>query len=176
MTHTLSLQLEPVSTPLGQLLVVYDHQQIVRAIDWLDYEKRMYTLLHRYYKKTTIQLSTTSTKPSAIAALIHNYFDGDLYSLQSIPTAVEGTSFQKEVWSALQKIAPGHSVSYGELACSIHRPAAVRAVGLANGANPISLVIPCHRVIGQSKKLTGYAGGLNRKKWLLQHENIPFVL
>lgn len=174
MTKTLSLQLEQVPTPLGQLLVIYDDQYVVRAIDWIDYEDRMHTLLRRQYKKTSIQLSTTS-RSSAVSTHIHDYFDGDFSSLQRIPTAVGGTEFQREVWSALQHIEPGQSLSYGELALAIHRPTAVRAVGLANGANPISLVIPCHRVIGQTRKLTGYAGGLHRKKWLLQHENIPFI-
>ena len=81
-----------------------------------------------------------------------------------------GTPFQKTVWKTLRKIECGHTISYAELARRIGRPSAVRAVGLANGQNPVSVVVPCHRVIGSDGRLTGYGGGLPRKKWLLEHE------
>jgi len=81
-----------------------------------------------------------------------------------------GTPFQQEVWRSLRAIPCGTTTSYGKLAAQIGRPAAVRAVGLANGANPVAVVIPCHRVIGSNGSLTGYGGGLERKRWLLDHE------
>src|SRR6185437_637184 len=90
--------------------------------------------------------------------------------IDAILTATAGTAFQREVWRALRDIPAGQTISYGELARRIGRPAAVRAVGLANGANPIGVVVPCHRVIGANGSLTGYGGGLHRKEWLLAHE------
>jgi methylated-DNA-[protein]-cysteine S-methyltransferase len=81
-----------------------------------------------------------------------------------------GTPFQREVWRALRNIPCGTTVSYAKLAEQIGRPAAVRAVGLANGSNPVGVVVPCHRVIGANGSLTGYGGGIERKSWLLEHE------
>jgi methylated-DNA-[protein]-cysteine S-methyltransferase len=99
------------------------------------------------------------------------YFEGDLDAVTCLPTATNGTDFQRTVWDALRRIPVGHTISYGALAVQIGRPTAMRAVGLANGANPIAIVIPCHRVIGANASLTGYGGGLDRKRWLLQHES-----
>ena len=104
--------------------------------------------------------------PPAIAA----YFAGDLAALDSLPVAGIGSDFQRRVWAALRTIPAGTTQSYGQLAAAIGQPAASRAVGLANGANPIGIVVPCHRVIGTSGALTGYAGGVERKAWLLIHE------
>jgi methylated-DNA-[protein]-cysteine S-methyltransferase len=98
------------------------------------------------------------------------YFDGDIEALESLPAAPPGTPFQQQVWQTLRSVGPGRTVSYGELAQRIGRPRASRAVGLANARNPVALVIPCHRVIGAGGKLTGYAYGLDRKRWLLRHE------
>ncbi|WHZ24881.1 MAG: Methylated-DNA--protein-cysteine methyltransferase [Nitrospira sp.] len=150
-------------------MVIYDEEGRLRATDWADYDDRMCRLLTRHYGKDRVTLtraSHLSNPASAIAA----YFDGDLHAIDSLPTATEGTPFQKRVWHALRHIPVGHTLSYGELAKRIGRPAAVRAVGLANGANPIGIVVPCHRVIGADGSLTGYGGGLERKRWLLNHE------
>lgn len=89
-----------------------------------------------------------------------------------LPLAPEGTAFQQRVWGALQQIPFGETITYGELAARIGNPAAGRAVGAANGRNPIPIVIPCHRVIGAGGKLTGFGGGLEMKAWLLAHEGI----
>lgn len=97
------------------------------------------------------------------------YFAGDLRRFD-LPLATAGTPFQKEVWRTLGTIGFGQTTRYGELARHIGRPRAVRAVGAANGANPVSIVVPCHRVIGSDGSLTGYSGGLSRKRWLLDHE------
>jgi O-6-methylguanine DNA methyltransferase len=97
------------------------------------------------------------------------YFAGDLTAFD-LPLAPVGTPFQQRVWSALVEIPFGETVSYGSLATRLGRPGAARAVGLANGSNPISIIIPCHRVIGSDGRLTGYGGGIDRKAWLLDHE------
>ncbi len=98
------------------------------------------------------------------------YFSGDLHAFEAIPVSLRGTPFQRRVWAELQRIPVGTTISYGELAAAIGRPAAVRAVGAANGRNPVALVVPCHRVIAANGKLHGYGGGLDRKAWLLRHE------
>jgi methylated-DNA-[protein]-cysteine S-methyltransferase len=97
------------------------------------------------------------------------YFAGELARFE-IPLAARGTEFQRRVWHALGEIPYGETTTYGELAAAIGRPDACRAVGLANGRNPISIVVPCHRVIGSGGALTGYGGGIERKRWLLAHE------
>jgi methylated-DNA-[protein]-cysteine S-methyltransferase len=99
------------------------------------------------------------------------YFKGDL-KVFTTPISASGTVFQKQVWHALTSIPYGETWSYQQLADAIGNPKAVRAVGLANGKNPVSVIVPCHRVIGKNGKLTGYAGGLARKEWLLKHEGV----
>ncbi len=98
------------------------------------------------------------------------YFAGQRDALSQIAWRTAGTPFQQKVWRALAEIPVGTTISYGELARRVGSPAAVRAVGLANGANPVGVVVPCHRVIGADGSLTGYGGGLDRKRWLLEHE------
>jgi len=90
--------------------------------------------------------------------------------IDSVPVMTAGTEFQRTVWQQLRQIPCGEIITYGELAKRIGRPTASRAVGMANGSNPISIVVPCHRVIGSQGALTGYAGGVQRKAWLLKHE------
>jgi methylated-DNA-[protein]-cysteine S-methyltransferase len=101
---------------------------------------------------------------------LRRYFAGELAAIDDLPVKTAGTAFQREVWRALREIECGTTVSYAKLAERIGRPTAVRAVGLANGANPIGVVVPCHRVIGADGSLTGYGGGMERKRWLLRHE------
>lgn len=161
--------LERVSTPIGRMLVLTDAQARLRAVDWEDYESRMHTLLRRQYGKDAVALRDAG-QPSRAGHALQAYFDGDVAAIAHIPVAFGGTPFQQQVWQALRGIEAGHTVSYGTLAGTIDRPTAVRAVGLANGANPVGIVIPCHRVIGANASLTGYGGGLHRKRWLLAHE------
>ena len=104
--------------------------------------------------------------------VLSRYFDGDCGSLDAVAVELNGTEFQRRVWQALRRIPPGSTISYAELARRIGEPGAVRAVGAANGANPIAVVVPCHRVIGSDGTLTGYGGGLDRKRWLLTHEGV----
>lgn len=161
--------LERVSTPIGRMLVLTDAHATLRAVDWEDYESRMYTLLRRQYGKDAVGLRDAA-QPSPARHALQAYFDGDVGAIARIPVAFGGTPFQQQVWQALRGIEAGRTVSYGTLAGRIDRPTAVRAVGLANGANPVGIVIPCHRVIGANASLTGYGGGLHRKRWLLAHE------
>jgi methylated-DNA-[protein]-cysteine S-methyltransferase len=99
------------------------------------------------------------------------YFRGELRAIDGLRVETRGTPFQRAVWTALREIPCGTTVSYSDLARRIERPSAVRAVGLANGANPVAIVVPCHRVVGAGGALTGYGGGLSRKRWLLAHES-----
>jgi methylated-DNA-[protein]-cysteine S-methyltransferase len=166
---TETFQLERFATPLGRLLLVRDDQDRLRAVDWEDHEPRMQRLLRRYYRDAEPTLRAVSA-PSRARRALEAYFDGELGAIADFPSETGGTPFQRQVWAALTRIPCGQTLSYGALAANIGRPAAVRAVGLANGANPIAIVVPCHRVIGANATLTGYAGGLERKRWLLAHE------
>jgi methylated-DNA-[protein]-cysteine S-methyltransferase len=107
-----------------------------------------------------------------VRGVLTRYFAGDVAALDTVPVELNGTPFQKKVWEALRRIPGGTTISYAALAKRIGDPAAVRAVGTANGANPVAVIVPCHRVIGSNGKLTGYGGGLDRKQWLLEHEGV----
>jgi methylated-DNA-[protein]-cysteine S-methyltransferase len=110
--------------------------------------------------------------PGGAAGVLRRYFEGDLGSLDEIKVELNGTTFQKNVWLALRTVKAGSTLSYAQLAKQVGSPSAVRAVGAANGANPVALVLPCHRIIGSNGSLTGYGGGLHRKRWLLDHEGV----
>ena len=124
--------------------------------------------LTRWYAGEPI---SDAADPAGAVSALRAYFAGDLHAIDSVPVDLNGTPFQQRVWTALRGIPAGRPVSYGSLARTIGAPAAVRAVGAANGANPVAIVVPCHRVIGSNGTLTGYGGGLDRKRWLLQHEH-----
>lgn len=102
---------------------------------------------------------------------VRAYFAGEFRAVEALDVDPGGTPFQREVWTALRRIPPGRTVSYGALAQSIGRPRSARAVARANATNPVPIVIPCHRVIGSDGSLTGYGGGLDNKRWLLRHES-----
>lgn len=161
--------LDRVATPIGVALLVTDADGRLCALDWEDYEHRMAELMRQQYGRADL---ADGAAPVAITRALKDYFAGDLGALDVVPCRFGGTPFQRAVWSALRDIAPGTTTSYGRLAARIERPKAVRAVGHANGANPISVVVPCHRVIGSTGALTGYGGGLARKRWLLAHEGV----
>ena len=163
----LELTLERRPSPVGTMLIVADGQGLLRALDFDDHEARMRDLLRLHYGTFILK---DGAVPGAISDAVDAYFSGEVSRLHALPTATGGTDFQRAVWRALMDIPSGHTESYGELARRIGKPGASRAVGLANGANPISIVVPCHRVIGASGALTGYGGGLWRKQWLLAHE------
>jgi len=117
-------------------------------------------------------------EPDPVEADLRAYFEGTIASLENIRTDAGGTEFQRRVWTALRRIPGGRTSSYAELARSIGQPTGFRAVATANATNPVAIVIPCHRVIHADGSISGYGGGVDRKKWLLRHEadNLPFVL
>ena len=170
MVEPLTLLVDRLQTPIGELLIVADSAGKLRTIDWTDHEVRMRQLLDRYYGKGGYALQS-ARDPGGLTSAMRAYFMGDIGAIDRLPVDdTVGTPFQRSVWSALRKIKSGKTISYAELARRIGKPKAVRAAGLANGQNPISIVVPCHRVIGSNGTLTGYGGGLPRKKWLLEHD------
>jgi methylated-DNA-[protein]-cysteine S-methyltransferase len=154
-------------TPVAELQVIVDEDGVVRMTDFDADSPRVERLLGRYYRGIPVE---TGAAPTAVRTDLAAYFEGEMDALARVPWRVTGTDFQRVVWRALVDIPAGETTSYGALAARIGRPSAVRAVGLANGANPIGVVVPCHRVIGADGSLTGYGGGLPRKRWLLAHE------
>ncbi|HEV7732104.1 MAG TPA: methylated-DNA--[protein]-cysteine S-methyltransferase [Candidatus Binatia bacterium] len=162
------LFLDRLDTPIGTALLVTDDDGLLRALDWADHEARMRRLLQRHYG-AAVRLDERRA-PDALRTALDAYFAGDLGQLDGIACRTGGTPFQRRVWEALRAIPAGQTLSYGMLATRLGAPTASRAVGLANGANPIGVVVPCHRVVGANGDLTGYGGGLERKRWLLAHE------
>lgn len=169
MSAAIRLRLSPLPSPIGEVLLVTDADRRVRAVDFHDYVPRMHRLLARHYRDYALE---EGPAPAEIAAAFDAYFQGALDALDSLPIATGGTPFQRRVWEALRDIPAGRTTSYGALAAAIGLPGAARAVGLANGANPIAILVPCHRVIGANAALTGYGGGIHRKRWLLAHEGV----
>jgi len=163
------LRLDRLPTPIGDAFLVTDEAGYLRAFDWADCESGMTRLLRLHYGSLRPELGAA---PARMKHLLRNYFDGDLESLRKIEWRTAGTPFQRAVWKALTTIPVGKTLSYGGLAAKLRCPTAVRAVGAANGANPVSVVVPCHRVIGSDGSLTGYGGGIERKRWLLAHEGV----
>ena len=110
--------------------------------------------------------------PAGAVSALRAYFAGDLQALETLTVDPMGTPFQLRVWTALRSVPAGRTASYSDIANAIGAPTATRAVGAANGANPIAIVVPCHRIIGSGGSLVGYGGGLERKRWLLEHEGV----
>lgn len=159
--------LDKMSTPLGRAVVIADAQGALCMHFWEDEDE---TWRKRFqHRHGNAELVARRDSFGHVHAL-ERYYDGDLPALDTIAVRFTGTEFQNKVWNALRGIRAGTTLSYGALAQRIGAPKAVRAVGLANGSNPIGVVVPCHRVIGSNGSLTGYGGGLPRKRWLLAHE------
>lgn len=161
------LQLDRFTSPIGVIRLVTDADGHLRALDFEDHQERNLTLLRRQYGTDRL---VEGKAPPRITAALQAYFEGDLAALDVVEVATNGTAFQEAAWAALRAIPPGETRSYAQQAQAIGKPKAMRAVGLANGANPVGIVNPCHRVIGASGALTGYGGGIERKRWLLHHE------
>lgn len=153
-------------SPIGTILLVSDGENL-RALDFHDYEDRLLRLLGRHYGHVELQ---PGDAPAVVINALTAYFAGDFAATEAIAVETGGTAFQRRVWAALRTIPVGKTMTYGALATALGQPSASRAVGLANGANPVGIVVPCHRVIGANGSLTGFGGGLHRKKWLLEHE------
>ena len=169
MGKLLQLLIDRMETPIGEMLIVADHDANLRAVDWADHEARMRRLLRLHYGEDGFRLEP-ARNPGGLTDAINSYFAGELIVIDTLPVQTGGTPFQRNVWHALRKITCGSTLSYAKLAERIGQPTAVRAVGLANGLNPIGVVVPCHRVVGANGSLTGYGGGIERKRWLLEHE------
>ncbi|GAA3867998.1 methylated-DNA--[protein]-cysteine S-methyltransferase [Tessaracoccus defluvii] len=148
-----------VDSPIGELTVVAEDGALVG----------LYMTGHRPAPDPESFGERVDDALPAATAQLTEYFAGERTAFD-LPLAPRGTAFQQAVWAALRDIPYGETRSYGELAAALGRPGASRAVGLANGRNPISIVVPCHRVVGAGGKLTGYAGGMERKSWLLALE------
>jgi len=161
------LRLERWTAPDSTLLLVTDTAGALRSLEFAENETRMLRLLRAHYGDHALE---EAAAPASLTRALDAYFAGDIDALAHVPTATAGTPFQREVWKALRAIPAGTTISYGQLAARLGRKGASRAVGAANGANPIPIVVPCHRVIGADGSLTGFGSGLPRKQWLLDHE------
>lgn len=161
-----AVYLDQMDSPLGTLLLAHAGDQLC-GLDFASHEARFRTLLARRFGNLPL---LERALPAVIADALRAYLGGVLDALREVPVHAAGSHFQQQVWQALRRIPAGEAWTYGELAEAVGRPGAARAVGLANAANPVAIVIPCHRVIGHDGQLTGYAGGLERKRWLLAHE------
>ena len=165
----LQIFLERMESPVGQVILGADARGVLRVLDFADYETRMHRLLQRQYGKNGFALEEARASSPA-AAVLARYFAGDVKAIDRLKVAHGGTAFQRKVWAALRDIPARATTTYGALAARLGMANAARAVGLANGTNAIAIVVPCHRVVGADGTLTGYGGGLARKRWLLAHE------
>lgn len=164
----MELMYDELDSEIGTIVVMSNDAQLI-ALDFEGFRTRVNQYLERRFGE--FELIRTAD-PLGITSALRAYFRGDYAALDEIAVDPAGTDFQQRVWSALRTIPVGQTVSYGQLAARLGQPSASRAVGLANSKNPIGIVIPCHRVIGANGALTGYAGGLERKRWLLTHEQV----
>ncbi len=157
-----------IDTPAGEVRVAVAvdaaGERIVAAAYSDHFDRVAARVRIRFAQATWVEGETEA------AAAVARYVAGDLAALDDVAVDVTGTPFQQRVWTALRSIPVGTTCSYGELAARVGSPGAVRAVGTANGANPVWLVVPCHRVVRSDGSLGGYGGGLDRKAWLLAHE------
>ena len=156
-----------IGTPLGSMIAVADDV----ALYLLEFENRVALTgeLRRLERDSGLIGLQSNNVLEILAAQLEDYFAGESAAFQ-IPSIQHGTAFEESVWQALRQIPPGQTRSYGEIAEVLGQPEKSREVGQANGANKISIVVPCHRVIGADGSLVGYGGGIWRKKWLLDHE------
>jgi methylated-DNA-[protein]-cysteine S-methyltransferase len=159
------LKVERLKSPLGEIFIASKDGAICN-LEFADTEERMQKLLARHFGEVELEPS----KSGEFAKALRAYFDGDVHAIDDLPVRTNGTPYQEKAWAALRRIPVGETRSYGEQARDIGDANGARAVGLANHLNPVGIVVPCHRVIGADGSLTGYAGGLPRKRWLLEHE------
>lgn len=167
---TFELALDRIDTPIGALLIVCDADDRLRAAEFHDFEDRLQRSLRLNRATDGAYTLREARAPKIVRDRLRAYFSGELAAIDEIAIATGGTPFQQKVWRALRKIAPGRTATYGALAKRIGAGTAIRAVGAANGANPVSVVVPCHRLVGANGSLIRYGGGIERKRWLLQHE------
>lgn len=162
----MKLRYAEIASPIGKIRLIATKQGIC-SLEFGRSMKATRKLLEQRF--VDIEL-TPDQRLDGFVARLKRYLAGEFEACKAIPVDAGGTEFQRKVWTALRRIPAGKTRSYGEIARVIGSPGASRAVGLANGSNPVSIVVPCHRVIGADGSLTGYGGGLHRKEWLLRHE------
>ncbi|WP_454727409.1 MULTISPECIES: methylated-DNA--[protein]-cysteine S-methyltransferase [Cupriavidus] len=165
----MTLFLSQLDSPLGAMLLVTDAQQAVRALDFAGHKARLHRGLREHYGAVAL---TGIPAPAEIADALAHYFAGELAAVDALRTQTAGTELQRRVWAALRRIPAGTTTTYGKLAKALgfDDPRAAIDMGAANGANPIAIIVPCHRVIASNGDLKGYAWGVHRKRWLLEHE------
>ena len=162
------LEHDVVASPVGHL-ELFARGRALCALGFADGRGDMRAWLQRRFGAIDVR---PTKDPAGLVSALNAYFYGDTAVIDTLCVDTGGTAFQMKVWTALRAIPVGQTISYAELARRVGSPKAVRAVGLANGQNPVSIVVPCHRVIGSNGRLTGYGGGLHRKEWLLRHEGV----
>ncbi len=162
----MKLMTDTISSEIGEILIVA-HRRAMVAVDFAGYGERLKRSLRARYGEVELK---HSKDPNGYASKIRAYFAGDIDALDEIDVDIGGTPFQAKVWNELRRVRAGTTATYGEIAERVGNPKAVRAVGSTNGRNPLTLVVPCHRIIGANGTLTGYAQGLDKKRWLLAHE------
>jgi methylated-DNA-[protein]-cysteine S-methyltransferase len=167
------IALATISSPVGPLTLAAREARVCLLHFGAD-EEAVWRFLRRYYPADVIE---PHGDPAGGVSAVAAYFAGGLDALDGLEVELNGTPFQTRVWEALRRVRSGTTATYAELARSIGAASAVRAVGAANGANPVAVIVPCHRIIGTNGSLTGYGGGLERKRWLLEHEGcrLPFA-
>jgi len=168
MSAPLLLLTDEIATPLGAFTLIADEAGRLHAAEWTDCADRVERSLRLLHPEG--YSLERARNPGGNSAALRAYFAGDIAVLDKLAVAEFGTPFQRLMWRNLRKVKAGTTLSYGAFARRIGKPAAIRAVGAANGANPISVVVPCHRLVGADGALTKYGGGLHRKQWLLEHE------
>ncbi|HEY3447587.1 MAG TPA: methylated-DNA--[protein]-cysteine S-methyltransferase [Myxococcales bacterium] len=164
-----TLQTARLNSPIGALVVWAEGDALV-GLEFADAELRVSNLKARLEKAVGPFEAEVSDDPAGAVTRLRRYFAGDLRALDDQKVRTWGTEFEERVWAALRSIPVGEVRSYRQVAEAIGAPGASRAVGAANGRNPVALVVPCHRVIAADGSLHGYGGGLERKRWLLEHE------
>lgn len=162
------LKFDRITAPFDDILIAVEDNALC-ALDFGGFEDRMRRLLAKRYGEFELE---PCSDPNGFSTKIRAYLEGDLNTLDDIPITLGGTPFQERAWHALRTIPPGRTATYAEQAAKLGAPRAARAVGYANSQNPIALVLPCHRVIGTNRTLTGFAGGVETKRWLLAHEGV----
>jgi methylated-DNA-[protein]-cysteine S-methyltransferase len=165
----MALFLSHIESPLGDIMLVSDAQQKLHALEFADHRARLQRGLREHYGSAEL---TDACAPAPVGDALARYFSGELNAIEALPVAMTGSELQQKVWAALRCIAAGVTTSYGKLARELgfDDPRAAIDIGAANGANPVAIVVPCHRVIASDGGLKGYAWGLHRKRWLLEHE------
>jgi methylated-DNA-[protein]-cysteine S-methyltransferase len=164
----MQLLIDRIASPIGAIDIVAADGKLI-GLEFVDARDRMTADLTFRFGDVALK---RARNPFDIGARLRAYFAGDIAAIDDIAVESGGTPFQRRVWAALRRIPVGSTVTYSDLARAAGRPQAIRAAGAANGRNPISIVVPCHRVIGRDGTLTGYGGGLHRKAWLLRHEGV----